>query len=124
QIGAAIGREFSHGLIEAVSPRKGEDLQNALDILRQSEIIFRRGTPPDATYVFKHALIQDTAYDALLRSRRQEIHARIAQVLKDADEVEPELIAYHFTNAGLFQEAAPKWLRAGQLAVARCPHAD
>jgi class 3 adenylate cyclase/tetratricopeptide (TPR) repeat protein len=119
QVGAAIGREFSHQLIETVSSRKGASLQNALDILRQSEIIFRRGTPPDATYVFKHALIQDTAYDTLLRSRRQEIHARIAQVLKEADEVEPELIAHHFTNAGLFLEAAPEWLRAGQEAVAR-----
>jgi tetratricopeptide (TPR) repeat protein len=119
QVGAAIGREFSHRLIEAVSSRKGASLQNALDILRRSEIIFRRGTPPDATYVFKHALIQDTAYDTLLRSRRQEIHARIAQVLKEADEAEPELIAHHFTNAGLFQEAAPNWLRAGQRALAR-----
>ena len=119
QIGAAIGREFSHGLIEAVSPRKGADLQNALDILRRSEIIFRRGTPPDAVYVFKHALIQDTAYDTLLRSRRQEIHARIAQVLKQEGEAEPELIAHHFTDAGLLAEAAPEWLRAGQQAVAR-----
>jgi len=119
QVGAAIGREFPHRLIEAVSSRKGASLQNALDILRRSEIIFRRGTPPDATYVFKHALIQDTAYDTLLRSRRQEIHARIAQVLKDADDVEPELIAHHFTNAGFLLEAAPEWLRAGQQAVAR-----
>jgi class 3 adenylate cyclase/tetratricopeptide (TPR) repeat protein len=119
QIGAAIGREFSHRLIEAVSPQKGASLQTALDILRQSEIIFRRGAPPDTTYIFKHALIQDTAYDTLLRSRRQEIHARIAQVLKDANEAEPELIAHHFTNAGLLLEAAPEWLRAGQQAVAR-----
>lgn len=119
QVGAAIGREFSYRLIEGVSSRKGVSLQNALDILSQSEIIFRRGTPPDATYTFKHALIQDTAYDTLLRSRRQEIHGRIARVLKDTDEAEPELIAHHFTNAGLLSEAAPEWLRAGQEAVAR-----
>jgi class 3 adenylate cyclase/predicted ATPase len=124
QVGAAIGREFSHRLIEAISPRKGASLQKALDILRQSEIIFRRGTPPDATYIFKHALIQDTAYDTLLRSRRQEIHARIAQVLKEADEAEPELIAHHFTNAGLLLDAAPEWLRAGQQAVARSANVE
>jgi class 3 adenylate cyclase/tetratricopeptide (TPR) repeat protein len=119
QIGAAIGREFSHDLLEAVSPLKGAPLNAALETLIHSQIMLRRGTPPDATYVFKHALIQDTAYDTLLRARRQQIHARIAQVMKAVGEVEPEMIGHHFTHASLYAEAAPEWLRAGQQAVAR-----
>ena len=83
QIGAAIGREFSHELLAAVADRPEAELQAALDQLVAAELVFRRGTPPDATYSFKHALVQDAAYETLLKSRRQQLHARIAQVLEE-----------------------------------------
>lgn len=122
QIGAAIGREFSHTLIEAVSPLKGQRLDAALEALRNTEIVFRRGTPPNASYVFKHALIQDTAYDTLLRSRRQQIHERIAAELESGfPEIisnEPETLAHHLTRAGAYQQAAHYWLLAGRRAIA------
>jgi class 3 adenylate cyclase/tetratricopeptide (TPR) repeat protein len=123
QIGAATGREFSHSVIEAVATLKGSSLDTALETLIHSEIIYRRGEPPEATYIFKHALIQDTAYESLLRSKRQQIHGRIAAVLK-AQDVEPEVIAHHFTQAGLPAAAAPEWVRAGQRAVARSANAE
>ncbi len=82
QTAAAIGREFSHGLLAAVSPMPEAALDSALDQLVASELIFRRGTPPAATYRFKHALVQDTAYESLLKSRRQQLHARIAEILE------------------------------------------
>ncbi len=123
QIGAAIGREFSFTLLEAVSPLRGKDLEHALTRLSASEIVFRRGMPPNASYIFKHALIQDTAYETLLRSRRQQIHAQIAQALQtrfpERVDNEPEVLAHHFTRAGLAERAAPYWLQAGQRAVAR-----
>ena len=78
QIGAAIGREFSYRLLEAVAPIKGSALQDALGQLMAAELIYARGAPPEASYIFKHALVQDTAYASLLRSRRQRIHADIA----------------------------------------------
>ena len=84
QIGAAIGREFSYRLLEAVSPIQGPALQDALGQLMAAELIHGRGAPPEATYVFKHALVQDTAYASLLRSRRQRIHADIARALDGA----------------------------------------
>ena len=83
QIGAAIGREFSHALLAAVADRPETELQAALDQLVASELVFRRGVPPDATYSFKHALVQDAAYGTLLKSRRQQLHARIAQALEE-----------------------------------------
>ncbi len=123
QIGAAIGREFPQALLEAVSRLQGRDLDNALARLIESEIVYRRGAPPDATYVFKHALIQDTAYGTLLRGPRQQIHARIAQALRSrfssTVDNEPELLARHYTQAALPAEAAPCWLLAGRRAVAR-----
>ena len=84
QIGAAIGREFSHALLAAVADRPEPELQAALDQLVASELVFRRGTPPEATYSFKHALVQDAAYGTLLKSRRQHLHARIADVLESS----------------------------------------
>ena len=89
QIAAAIGREFSYRLLEAVSPIQGAELQDALAQLMAAELIHGRGAPPEATYVFKHALVQDTAYGSLLRSRRQRIHADIARALEEkfADQV-------------------------------------
>jgi predicted ATPase len=120
QIGAAIGREFSYELLAAVVPLSESALQEAVERLVHSELVFRRGTPPSATYTFKHALIQDAAYATLLRSRRQELHARIAKGLEDrfpeTVELHPEILAHHWSQAGLVEKAAPyagrTWLRA------------
>jgi tetratricopeptide (TPR) repeat protein len=122
QIGATIGREFSYDLLEAVSPIRGRALQNALQQLMETELIYRRGTPPKASYIFKHALVQDTAYVSLLRGRRQRIHADIAQALKERsakEEYQPAIIAHHFAEAGLAEQAAPYWLAAAELALSQ-----
>ena len=122
QIGAAIGREFSHSLLEAVSPVKGPPLRNALRQLMDAELIHERGTAPMTSYIFKHALVQDTAYMSLLRGRRQRIHADIAQALQQhhtADESAPAVIAHHFTEAGLADQAASAWLAAAEQAMSQ-----
>jgi class 3 adenylate cyclase len=122
QIGAVIGREFPHGLLEAVAPIKGQALQGALRQLMESELIYPRGEAPMVSYIFKHALVQDAAYGSLLRSRRQRIHADIAQALKQrfADEAyPPAIIAHHFTEAGLAESAVPCWLAAAEQALAQ-----
>src|SRR5713226_766749 len=122
QIGATIGREFSYDLLEAVSPVRGQALHNALQQLMETELIYGRGTPPKASYIFKHALVQDTAYVSLLRGRRQRIHADIALVLKErsaGEECPPAIIAHHFTEAGLAEQAAPYWLAAAELALSQ-----
>jgi predicted ATPase len=115
QIGAAIGREFSYRLLEAVSPIQGPALQDALGQLMAADLIHARGAPPEATYVFEHALVQDTAYTSLLRSRRQRIHADIAAALEErfADQIEaaPAVIAHHYSEAGLNEPAARHWLK-------------
>ena len=122
QIGACIGREFGYELLSSVWSQGDRLLQQALDQLAQSELVSRRGTPPDAVYIFKHALVQDAAYDSLLRSRRAELHARIARALgkhfPETAQNEPELIAHHYSAAGEPGLAAPLWLRAGQRALA------
>ena len=96
-------------------------LGDALDQLVGSELVFRRGAPPDATYSFKHALVQDAAYQSLLKSKRQQLHARIAEVLEerfpDVGETQPEVLAQHLTEAGLAERAIPYWRRAGELAA-------
>ena len=123
QIGAAIGREFSYRLLEAVSPVPGPALEDALRELMAAELIHARGAPPEATYVFKHALVQDTAHASLLRSRRQRIHVDIARALTErfADQAEstPAIVAHHFTEAGLVEPAARYWLTAAELALSR-----
>jgi tetratricopeptide (TPR) repeat protein len=123
QIGAAIGREFSYRLLEAVSPITGAALQDALRQLMAAELIYGRGAPPEAIYIFKHALVQDTAYASLLRSRRQRIHAEIAKALVErfADQVEaaPAIIAHHYTEAGVAEPAARYWTKAAELALSR-----
>ena len=127
QVGSAIGREFSYRLLEAVSPIGGEALQDALQQLMEAELIFGRGAPPEATYMFKHALVQDTAYISMLRGRRQRIHADIAQALKErfAEEQHPAaLIAHHFTEAGLAEQAVPHWLSAAELALSQSAPAE
>jgi len=123
QIGAVIGREFSHELIASVSGFAPIDLDAALERLIASGLISRRGTPPHATYSFKHALIQDAAYDTMLKSRRRQLHASIAKVLVEQfpamTESLPEVVAQHFAEAGVATEAVGYWRRAGQIATAR-----
>jgi predicted ATPase/class 3 adenylate cyclase len=123
QIGAVIGREFSYELLVAVADRPEDRLRAALDQLVQSELIFRRGTPPEATYSFKHALVQDVAYQSLLKSRRRQLHGRIARVLEqrfsEAADAQPELLARHYTEAGLSEKAVDYWYQAGRLASER-----
>jgi class 3 adenylate cyclase/tetratricopeptide (TPR) repeat protein len=123
QIGAAIGREFSYELIEAVAPMPQAQLDDALAQLGASGLAFRRGTPPGAVYTFKHALIQDAAYESLLKSRRQELHAKIARVMGQRfpaiKTTEPEVLAHHLTAAGLAEAAIPLWQAAGELALKR-----
>jgi len=123
QIGAAIGREFSYALLQAVVGRDEATLKASLAQLEESELVFRSGEPPAARYTFKHALVQDTAYESLLRSRRQILHQRIAEALcdkfPDLVDAEPELIAEHYTRAGLTEPAIVHWGKAGDLALRR-----
>ena len=123
QIGAAIGREFSHALLAAVVRKPEAELQSALDRLVAAGLLFRQGVPPQATYLFKHALVQDAAYGTLLREPRRALHARIAETLEsqfaDIAESQPELLARHCTEAGLIEKAAGLWGKAGQRSLAR-----
>jgi predicted ATPase/class 3 adenylate cyclase len=123
QIGAALGRQFSHELISTVASMPQHQLDDALAQLVGAELIFRRGTPPDAEYTFKHALVQDAAYSTLLRSRRQQLHARIAATLEnqfpELVAAQPALLAEHCAEAGLAEKAIGFRLRAGQQALAR-----
>ena len=123
QIAAAIGREFSFSLISAVADIDAGKLADGLSQLEAAELIFRRGTSPDAIYAFKHALVQDTAYGSLLRSRRQQLHQVIAKTICDKfpeqAETEPEVIAHHFTQAELIAPAAAWWAKAGRRAMSR-----
>jgi class 3 adenylate cyclase/predicted ATPase len=125
QTGAAIGREFSDDLIRAVSPLSEVPLQAALEQLAASQLIFRRGS---SAYSFKHALVQDTAYGTLLRSKRQPLHARIARALEekfpDIAATQPEVLAHHFTEANLTENAVAYWRKAGQRAAERSAHAE
>jgi len=121
QLGATIGREFSYDLLMAVSALDEVILQTSLDQLVDSEFLYQRGLPPQSTYVFKHSLIRDTAYESLLRSRRQQYHQRIAQTLEkefpETVKTQPQIVAYHYTEAGLNEQAVPYWTMAGKQAV-------
>ena len=118
QIGATIGREFSYELLAAVAKKPEADLQDALSQLT-SAAVFVRGRPPDAVYSFKHALVRDAAYGTLLRSRRQQLHAQIANVIESKflkiAEAQPELLAHHCTQAGEVEKAIEYRLKAGEL---------
>ncbi|MER9256603.1 AAA family ATPase [Mesorhizobium sp. M0598] len=128
QIGAVIGREFSHELLAAVARIPEAALTQGLDQLVSAGLAFRRGTSAEATYSFKHALVQDAAYVSLLRSTRQKLHSRIAKVLEerwpDVVETQPELLAHHFTQAGLMERAVDYWQRAGERAFRRSAAAE
>jgi class 3 adenylate cyclase/predicted ATPase len=120
QMGATIGRTFAYDLLQTVAPLDAVTLQGALAQLVEAEVVAQRGLPPQATYTFKHALIQDTAYQSLLKSTRQQYHHQIAQVLEaqfpEIATMQPELLAHHYTEAGLTEQAVRYWQRAGQLA--------
>jgi predicted ATPase len=123
QVGSAIGREFSHALLASVVRETRAELERALDRLIQAGLLFRQGVPPHATYLFKHALVQDAAYGTLLRERRRMLHANIAETLEsqfaEIVETHPELLAHHCTEAGVIDKAAGLWGKAGQRSLAR-----
>jgi class 3 adenylate cyclase/predicted ATPase len=123
QIGAAIGREFSYQLVNTLSRLSEEELQAALGRLVSSELVFQRGTPPDAVYAFKHALVQDAAHGTLLRASRQQLHAQIAETLEthspELMDTQPELFAQHYAQAGLVDKAVAYWGKAGHNSAAR-----
>jgi class 3 adenylate cyclase/tetratricopeptide (TPR) repeat protein len=127
QYAAVIGRQFSYGVLQAVSQFDEAMLQQELRRLVEAELLYQRGLPPHATYTFKHALVQDAAYQSLLRSTRQQYHQRIAQVLETVPafvETQPELVAQHYTAAGCTEQAVVYWQRAGQQATGRSAYAE
>jgi class 3 adenylate cyclase/predicted ATPase len=128
QLGATLGREFSYELLQAVSPWDEETLRRGLQQLVEAEFLYQRGLPPQATYLFKHALIQDAAYQSLLKSARQQYHQRIAQVLEEhfpqTAETQPALLAQHYTQAGLTEQAIAYWQQAGQHASNRSAYLE
>jgi class 3 adenylate cyclase/predicted ATPase len=128
QYAAVIGRQFPYAWLQAVSPWDEAMLQRELGRLVEAEIVYQRGVPPQATYVFKHALIQDAAYESLLKSTRQSYHQRLAQVLEtqfpETAETQPELLAYHCTAAGLTAQAVAGWHHAGQRAIEWSAHVE
>jgi len=128
QLGAVMGRQFPYAWLQAVSQLDAATLQRELGRLVEAELVYQRGLPPLATYTFKHALIQDAAYQSLLKSTRQQYHQRIAQVLEaqflETTEGQPELLAHHYTEAGLPEQAVPYWHRAAQRAAERSAHVE
>jgi predicted ATPase len=123
QIGAALGRSFSHQLISAVATMPQRQVDDALAQLVRAELIFQHGTPPEAEYSFKHALVQDAAYSTLLRDRRQQLHGLISATLErefsEIVQTRPEVVTRHCTEANLVEKAVGYWLKAGQLALGR-----
>ena len=128
QLGAVIGRQFSYDLLQAVSQLDARTLQRELGHLVEAELLYQRGVPPQATYTFKHALIQDAAYQSLLKSTRQQYHQRIGQMLEElfpeTVAAQPELLAHHCTEAGLIAQAVGYWQRAGQQASDRSAYLE
>jgi class 3 adenylate cyclase/predicted ATPase len=128
QLGAVLGREFSYELIAAVSSLEAESLEQALRDLASAELLYPRGVPPRATYTFKHALVQDTAYESLLKSVRERLHAQVAKTLETRfpgqAESQPELLGHHYGQAGLAERAVHYWHLAGQRCVARSANVE
>jgi predicted ATPase len=128
QTGSVVGRDFSHDLIEMVVGLSERELLSHLSVLKDSELLYERGIYPQSTYIFKHSLIQDAAYQSLLKSTRQKYHRKIAQVLEknfpETVETQPELLAHHFTEADLNEQAAGYWQRAGERAGARSAYVE
>jgi predicted ATPase len=123
QIGATIGRKFSHALLAAVVRVPAAELGSVLNRLIKAGLLFRLGSPPNATYLFKHALVRDASYSTLLRQPRRALHARIAEAIEsqfaETAESQPERLAHHCTEAGLIERAAALWGKAGQRSLAR-----
>jgi class 3 adenylate cyclase/predicted ATPase len=128
QLGATLGREFSYALLHAVAPWDEATVRQELQRLVEAELLYQRGLPPQATYVFKHALIQEAAYQLLLKQTRQQYHQHIAQVLAEqfpeTAKTQPELLAHHYTEAGLTEQAIPYWQRAGENASNRSANVE
>ena len=128
QISAVIGREFTHDLLVAVAGLTEKQLATGLEELVVSGLVFRRGFSPDAVYTFKHALVQETAYQSLLKARRQSVHRCVAETVRDQHpewaNTEPEIVAHHFTQAGLPALAVEWWGKAAELAMRRCAYAE
>ena len=128
QLGAVLGREFAYELLQAIAPQDEDTLQAGLAQLVAAELLYQRGRPPRARYIFKHALIQDAAYASLLKSTRQQVHQQVAQVFEARFpalvETQPELVAQHYTAAGCTEQAVRYWQRAGQHASDRSAHLE
>jgi predicted ATPase len=128
QLGSVLGREFAYEMIKALTSEVDATLQLHLGELVDAELLYQRGRPPHSKYTFKHALIQDSAYASLLRSTRQAYHQSVAEMLEqqfpDLVETQPELMASHYTEAGLSEQAIPYWLKAGQRAAQRSANVD
>ena len=128
QLGAVLGREFPYALLQAIAPQDEHALQEGLAQLVHAELLYQRGRPPRARYLFKHALIQDAAYASLLKSTRQQVHQQVAQVFEAQFpafvETQPELVAQHYTAAGCAEQAVVYWQRAGQQASDRSAHLE
>jgi class 3 adenylate cyclase/ATP/maltotriose-dependent transcriptional regulator MalT len=127
-IGAVIGRRFSYEVLAALAFQPEPELRQALRALTISGLVERTGVPPASVYIFKHALIRDAAYESLFKRERQTLHGQIAAVLRDqfpnTRDIEPEVLAYHFTQSGASAEALPLWVAAGQRAAARAAHGE
>jgi class 3 adenylate cyclase/tetratricopeptide (TPR) repeat protein len=128
QLGSVLGREFAYDMLQALAWQDETTLQAALAQLVQAELLYQRGRPPRARYLFKHALIQDAAYASLLRSVRQRYHQQIAQLLEarfpEVVETQPELVAHHYTEAAQDKAALHHWQRAGQRAIERSTYVE
>src|SRR6185295_10834669 len=128
QLGAVLGREFTYTTLKALTPLDDATLQERLAQLVEAELLYQRGRPPRAHYLFKHALIQDVAYASLLKSTRQHYHQQIAHLFAhhfpDLVETQPELVAHHYTEAGLIEQAIPYWQQAGQRATQRSAYVE
>jgi predicted ATPase len=128
QVGATLGREFSHAQLAAVVRKPEAELQSALDRIVAAGLLFKQGAPPNAAYLFKHALVLDAAYSTLLRSRRQQLHSRIVTAIEgqfpEIVEAQPEVLARHCAEAGSVEKAVGYWLKAGQQAIARWAMAE
>ena len=128
QLGAVVGREFAYDVLQALAPLDDATLQAHLAQLVEAELLYQRGRPPHARYIFKHALIQEAAYASLLKSTRQQVHQQIAQVFETQFpalvETQPELVAQHYTVAGCTEQAVAYWQRAGQQANERSAHVE
>jgi predicted ATPase len=128
QLGSVLGREFAYELLQAIAPQDEDTLQAGLAKLVAAELLYQRGRPPRARYIFKHALIQDAAYASLLKSTRQHVHQQVAQVLEahfpTLVETQPELVAQHYTAAGCAEQAVRYWQQAGQHASERSAYLE